>query len=304
MDREDSLRALLWSAELGGFARAGRALGRAPATVAASVLALERQSGARLLDRAAGLRPTAAGRRWLARARAELARADLPAEPLPPLPGTAAEEAALRVAVPADLAELLAPVAAAVLGDGRPGRLDWIAEDRPLDPARDGVDLALALLPAEAALPAGRRLATIRLHVVAAPGRIGRDGLPGAPEALEGRAGLLRAGEDEALGWPWRQGGRAGRVRLDPRLRATSAAALLEAAAAGAGYARLPSFACGPALAQGRVARLLPGADWGALALVARARRQAPPAALRRLLARLVALLGPDPLRDPWALPG
>lgn len=150
--------------------------------------------------------------------------------------------------------------------------LQVLAGNGAVDVWEGGVDLALRVRPAQAALPADEIVRTLAIspHVlVAAPQLLARAALPATPQDVLALPTLgLGAQADEAL-WTLRppeagrgKGKGAEPVALAhrPRLQVNDMAALLCAALAGVGCAVLPRMLAHEALADGRLQQLLP--DW------------------------------------------
>lgn len=247
----------------GGFGAAARATGVPQATLSRRVAALEERVGARLLQRTtrrASLTP--AGRRYHEHGRriaeevaaAQAAAAQLRAEPGGPLRITAPVVLGQSFlgTILAEFTRLYPAVVATVDLTGR--RVDLIEE---------GYDVALraGVLPSSTLV--ARRLGVGKAGLYASPEYLAAHGEPDEPHALAGRRTLHnRSGEGAVV---WRldaSGGRAEEVALTPAVRSNDVAVLADLALAGAGIARLPTFAAAAHVRLGRLRPVLP--DWTA----------------------------------------
>jgi DNA-binding transcriptional LysR family regulator len=234
----DDLRFLLAAVRDGSFAAAARRLRVDPATVGRRLRALQLAVGAPLLERSPGrLSLTAAGERAL-RAAEQMDAAALHLERVVDA-GLPAVEGVLRIGATEGLADrVVAPRLPELLARHPALHLELVTSNEAANLSRREADVAVRLFrPAEPAL-AARRAGLLAFGLYASAGYLGRRGRPAGPR-LEGHdllgyePGL--ATRSGALGWADELGGRV-------VLRATSAGALLAAAAAGAGIGLLPCF--------------------------------------------------------------
>jgi DNA-binding transcriptional LysR family regulator len=283
-------------AETGSFARAAERMGLSKPVLSRRVARLEEQLGARLLTRTArGAQPTDIGQAYYARAAnilAELEAAEeVVAEAVTQIAGPIRLTAPLSFGV-AHLAPALAEFAKL-----HPRvELDIEFEDRTVDLAGGGYDLAIRIgRLADSALIA-RRIAPVRKHVVASPDYLARRGRPEKPADLAGHDILYYAHEQ----WRFRVGTRWETVRLSPVLRSNNGDMLLAACEAGLGLCLLPSFLAAPALERRAVEPVLMDCplEEGALHAVMPPGR-ATTARVRALVDFLVARFGPEPSWDP-----
>lgn len=288
-------------AETGSFARAAERMGLSKPVLSRRVARLERQLGARLLVRTArGAHPTEIGQAYFARAANILAELDAAAEDVAEAVTVVAGP--IRVSAPLSFGiTYLAPVLAEFAAAHPRVELDVAFEDRFVDLAGGGYDLAVRIgRLADSALIA-RRIAPVRAVVVASPDYLKRRGRPASPADLAGHDVLLYAGEQ----WRFRVGDDWETVRLAPRMRSNNGEMLRAAAEAGLGVCRLPSFIAAPALASGALEPVLRDFAMEEAALHA----VMPPgraitARVRALADFLVARFGPEPDWDPCWLAG
>lgn len=247
----------------GGFTAASRKLGVPKSTLSKRVLELERQAGVRLIHRTSrSFAVTELGQDFYRHASAMLIEAEAAenvirgrlAEPS----GTVRITASIPTAQQA-LAPLLPEIAAA-----HPKiRIVLHATDSFVDIVQDGFDIAVRdhFGPLADSGLVQRRVGTEAFWLVASQDYVGRAGLPDDPSALDAMDGLLAS--QSSGGWVLEDGG--GRtVAVSPRARyhANEGTALLEAAKAGLGIARLPRGLCEAPIRLGRLRRILP--EWTA----------------------------------------
>jgi DNA-binding transcriptional LysR family regulator len=283
-------------AETGSFARAAERMALSKPVLSRRVARLERQLGARLLVRTArGAHPTEIGQAYFARAANILAELDAAAEDVAEAVTVIAGP--IRVSAPLSFGIThLAPALADFAAAHPRVELDVAFEDRFVDLAGGGYDLAVRIgRLADSALIA-RRIAPVRAVIVASPDYLKRRGRPGSPADLAGHDVLLYAGEQ----WRFRVGADWETVRVAPRMRSNNGEMLRAAAEAGLGICRLPSFIAAPALASGTLEPLLRdfAMEEGALHAVMPPGR-AITARVRALADFLVARFGPEPDWDP-----
>ena len=259
MDRLDAMALFVAAVDNGSLAAAGRRHGRSAASVTRAIALLERQAGEPLLLRSTRrLSLTAAGERHLAiwrEALSTLARLENEDH------GTALR-GTIRITAPELFGRLhLLPLIETFL-HAHPGvSVRLMLANRLLDVIGDGVDVAVRL----AALPdsslSATRVGEVRTLLCASPDYLRRAGPPATPEDLPKHQciGLDVTGEAEL--WRFAQPGKPDRlrsVRVGPRLRVDSAAALIDAAARGQGIIAARSYQVAEDLAAGRLVRLLP----------------------------------------------
>ena len=241
------------------FSGAADAIGVSKATVSKAVSRLETHLGQSLFHRTSRrLALTENGKALAEHAARILAEA------------TAAEEAAhdaatapsglVRVAAPMSLGLIaVAPVIADFLALNPEIEIDLHLSDARVDIVADGFDIALRI----AALPdsslRARKLADMRVHLVAAPEYLAKYGRPTHP----GQLGEHRCFSYTNVAAPWRFVGPDGTevsVRRQGPFATNSGDAMLPALRRGLGIAILPEFIVGADIAAGRLETLLP--EW------------------------------------------
>lgn len=288
-------------AESGAFSRAAERMGMSKSILSRRVARLEAQLGARLLTRTAqGAQPTDVGQAYFERASNILADLEAAEEVV--------AEAVTQVAGPIRLSaplsfgvEHLAPALAEFAEANPRVELDISFDDRPVDLAGGGFDLAVRIGALRDSSLVARRIAPVRKVAAASPLYLGARGRPKHPSDLAGHDILLYANEQ----WRFRVEGKWHYARGRPRLRADNGEMLRAAAEAGLGICILPSFIAAPAFERGTLEPLLrdfPLEEGGLHALMPPGR--ATTARVRALVDFLVERFGPEPSWDPCWLEG
>lgn len=282
--------------ETGAFSRAGERMGMSKSVLSRRVARLEEGLGARLLTRTAqGAAPTEVGQAYFERASNILADLEAAEEVV--------AEAVTQVAGPIRLSaplsfgvEHLAPALAEFAQANPRVELDISFDDRTVDLAAGGFDLAVRIGSLKDSALVARRIAPVRAVPVASPAYLEARGRPQHPRDLSGHDILLYANEQ----WRFRVGGKWEYARGRPRLRADNGEMLRAAAEAGLGICILPSFIAAPGLQRGTLEPLLRDypMEEGALHAVMPPGR-ATTARVRALVDFLVGRFGPEPDWDP-----
>jgi len=244
----------------GGFAAASRALGLPKQTLSKRVAELERKVGVRLIQRTSrSFAPTEIGREVHRHAAAMVVEAEA-VEAV--IRGRLAEPSGtVRITASVPVVQMfLAPLLPTIAVAYPQIRIVLVATDRYVDIVQEGYDIALRShagpLPDSGLVR--RHLSTEPYWLLASPGYCARYIRGSAPGDIESLSGLFSAhGEDS---WTLRDRDlRTTTVRLEPRYVADEATALLAAAKAGLGIARLPAQFCAEGLSSGVLQRVLPG---------------------------------------------
>lgn len=258
----DDLRAFLQIAQDRSFSRAAEALGVPKATLSRRLSQLERLLGVQLLERTTrSVQLTVAGREFQPEAAAVLAAL---VEATAKVRGTGSElRGRIRLAASTEfggsvLSPLLAEFAVA-----HPGLdLEVNLTRRAVDLIHEGFDFAVRSGPLADASLATQRLGALRLGLFASPAYLTRHARPRYAHELAEHPALQAAAAGDAASWTLTDGAQALTVPIRPRLRANDHRLLSDAACAGLGIALCAEAVAAPALATGRLERLLP--EWGA----------------------------------------
>ena len=282
--------------ETGSFARAAERMALSKPVLSRRVARLEEQLGARLLTRTArGAQPTDIGQAYYARAAnilSELEAAqEVVAEAVTQVAGP------IRLSAPLSFGIMYLAAALAEFARLHPRiELDVEYEDRTVDLAAGGYDLAVRIGNLPDSSLVARRIAPVRKVVVASPDYLDVRGRPQRPADLADHDILYYQHEQ----WRFRIGSRWESVRGNARMRANNGEVLRTMAASGIGICILPSFIASPALQSGALEVILRDypLEEGALHAVMPPGR-ATTARVRALVDFLVGRFGPEPAWDP-----
>jgi len=258
MDRLTSLRVFREVVEAGSFAAAASRLEISAPMASKHVAQLEQSLGARLLHRSSRhLSLTEAGRAWYEQSGRALDLLDAAEAAIGQK--NEAPRGQLKVSAPVWCAT---PRIARVLADYRERfpevLVDMHLENRKVDLAADGYDLALRATQEPSPALIARPLTRLQFHLVAAPDYLARAGRPATPAELAKLHAIVPSYvniEGLTLKGP---GGRQAPLRLQPVMKSDDTTLTLHAVHAGMGMAFLPEWLVDEDLAAGRLARLVP----------------------------------------------
>jgi DNA-binding transcriptional LysR family regulator len=256
MDRLKAMGAFVRAVELGSLSAAAREMATTQPTVSKLIAWLEREVGARLLERSSQrVLPTEEGSRLLVHAKQllenyEEALADMAS-------GVREPRGLVRLSAPVALGELrLSALVLEMLATLPHLEVDLLLEDRFVDPVEERIDLTIRIggvLPVDLV---ARPLAVWPRYLVASPEYVQRRGRPRRPGDLSAHDYLRYAASDDVLHLS--NGGESAALELASRYRVNSAIALLDAVQSGAGISLQPCWMVDEALRQGTLVRLLP----------------------------------------------
>lgn len=256
MDRLESMSVFVAVVEAQGFSAASRRLNMPLATVSRKVTELEEHLRAKLLIRSTrAIRLTEAGEAYFDSCRRlleELGEAERS------VTGEyRAPRGVLVVAAPIVFGRIhLLPVVNVFLSAYPEVRVDLRLADRLVNLDEEHVDVALRIARLDDSSFTAMKLGDIRHVVSGSPAYLEKHGVPAAPSELDAHETVTFTTQPEPE-WPFTIDGRVKRVRLDPRLRVTTAEAALDAAAAGVGLTRLLCYQLTAALADRRLVPVL-----------------------------------------------
>ncbi|MDM0087002.1 MULTISPECIES: LysR family transcriptional regulator [unclassified Variovorax] len=258
MDRMTSLRVFREVVDAGSFTAAAERLDISAPMASKHVAQLEKSLGARLLNRSSRhLSLTEAGESWYAQSAQALDLLD-------------AAEAAIgrKNDAPRGQLKVSAPVWCATPHFARvlagyhaacPEVLvDMHLENRKVDLAADGYDLALRATQEPSPALIARRLCRVQFHLVATPALLAQAGTPVLPSELARLGAIVPSYvniEGLSLKGP---GGRQAPLRLNPVLRSDDTTLTLHAVRAGLGMSFLPEWLVDDDLAAGTLVRVAP----------------------------------------------
>ena len=259
MDRFDAIRTLLAAVDGGSLSAASRKLGVPLPTVSRQVSELEARLRTQLVIRTnrkllltdAGSAFVAAGRRVLE----ELEEAERAAAGEYRIP-----RGDLLVTAPIMFGKLhVTPVVLAFLAAYPEVNVRVVLFDHVIDLVENHVDVAVRIghLPDSGLVAA--RIGEIHWVICASPAYLSTCGTPVAPDDLAQHDCIGFEGLQMVRTWPFGRGTNAKTVAIRPRFAANTADAIIEAAIAGIGIARLTSYQAAGAIRDGRLVSLLRG---------------------------------------------
>ncbi len=131
-------------------------------------------------------------------------------------------------------------------------------DERFIDLVEEGYDVAIRIGQLDDSSLIARRLGSTRIHCAAAPAYLDRYGIPGHPDELIRHNCLTyRHARERSDVWVFSDQGRPLAVRVKSSLRGDNGLALCQAAVAGLGVVRMPSFIIGGHLTRGRLVPIL-----------------------------------------------
>jgi DNA-binding transcriptional LysR family regulator len=259
----DKLKRMALFAEIvdgGSISAAARRVGSTPSAVSQQLRLLEEALGLVLLHRSTRrLTLTEAGERYYPACAAMVAQARSADQALERLRDE--PEGELRLAAPIGFGELLSTALEPLRRHPRL-RLHLLLDDTPIDLIAERVDLALRVGRFTDSALVARRLGELQRQLCAAPRYLAERGWPRHPGELVGHDWLglpPRSGAVDTLSFQDAQGKRE-EVRVEPRLLASQVTALQAMAVAGWGLYVGMTDDVRQAMAEGRLAPVLP--DW------------------------------------------
>jgi DNA-binding transcriptional LysR family regulator len=243
--------------ESGSFTRAAHDMNLSQPSVSRIIGELEGRLGVKLLLRTTRrLTLTAAGEKFLARARdvlADLDEAEDAARGVDSLRGT------LRVALPVvfGMREVI-PRLPAFLALHPLLRMELRVSDAYQDLVAEGVDVAIRLGRLADSTFGARRLATLPRFVIAAPAYLKTHGIPRSPAELAKHDCIFGPNGLGRESWTFRRRNTVISVDVTGRIYTDSGPALYASAVAGLGVAQASAAMCGTELRSGALVALLP----------------------------------------------
>ena len=253
----DDIRAFVEVAEAGGFGRAGTRLGLSKSMVSRRVARLEAELGAQLLSRTTrGVAVTEAGVEFKEHAERVLAELDAARDAL----AQRGDEivGSLRVAAPLSFGmSHLAPVLAELAVRHPKLQIDASYSDRYVDLIGERYDVAVRLGTLEDSSLVARRIAPIKVAVVASPAYLAAHGTPKGPEDLHDHNCLNFNFRRVEPVWPFVREGKEYSLSVKGNIEANNGETLGQLALAGVGVTRVGAFGVADDIAAGRLVPLL-----------------------------------------------
>lgn len=248
--------------ELGTLSAAARERQVPVSQVTRSLARLEARCGMRLLHRSThGLSLTDEGDTFLAHARRML---DIEAELNSELSGKLAGPSGwVRVSVSTITAQALLVPSLPTLYERHPQlHVDLAADDRIVDMAREGIDIAIRTGSPASDMLVARQIGQFTRRLYASPGYARRHGLPNHPDELPAHRLIGNSGLPALNLWPLAQGRDIREITVRGQTRTDNTAVVLSMAQQGLGIARIVDIVAEPLVAAGALVPVL--ADWSA----------------------------------------
>jgi DNA-binding transcriptional LysR family regulator len=249
------LEAYVRSVELGSFSAAARELKLTPSGVSKLVSRLERVLKARLLHRTTRrVAPTPEGELFLERCRRVLAELDDAENEVGRVRDRPRGRLRMHVGVGFAVHQVV-PALPRFLARYPEVLVDLIVEDRPVDLAREGVDISVRPGPLSDGAVVARKLFGFERVVCAAPGYLRRHGTPRTPQDLAAHRCIVVSGFPGRGEWPFDTPAGRQVISIQPAMRVNNADSVLDLGLMGAGIIRLNEFIVAEAF---RARQLLP----------------------------------------------
>ncbi|GAA6202114.1 LysR family transcriptional regulator [Aquicoccus sp. SU-CL01552] len=261
MDIVDELKAFVATARTGSFTAGAEQLGVSNRLTSKYVAELEARLGTRLLQRTTrkvGLTP--AGEDLLARAPAVLDELDALLSNVSE--GSRGLSGIVRVSAPVTFGEVYVAGMLARFAEAHPDlTFDLRLDDRYVDLAADGIDLAFRIGVSETLSLKTRKLGVFHSCLVVHPDYVKFQGSPQSPDELVHHACIVDMNRRQPHRWVFRKNDTEIVAQVRGRFHVNSARAAIELATAGMGIAYAPRFAIADMLDTGRLVPLLEDFD-------------------------------------------
>lgn len=256
----DEIAALLAVASEGSFVAASRLLQRHPTVVSKRVAAMEARLGIRLIERTTRqLRLTDAGAQLAQRLRTAIGL--ITAAEQEAASGAAEVRGVLRVAFPAAMGrQWLAPMLPAFLAAHPQVSLVADYNERFVDIIAEGFDLAIRMGELHDSRLIAKKLGEHRRILCASPAYLATHGVPAQPQELAGHNCLRFSGFATFPQWQLSSGEQQQSITVTGSITSNDSESLLAAARAGVGILAAGEWLLSRDLAAGRLLRVLP--DW------------------------------------------
>lgn len=256
MDRLDELAIFVAIIEAGSLAGAARRLRRSRPAVTRALAALEERVGQRLITRSTRrFMPSEAGRALVPAARRLLGEyeASVAGAADAPVAGL------LRVTAPLAFGRRhVTPLVSEFLDRYPQVQVELVLADRNLDLIEEDLHVAVRIGPLPPSRFMARKVGEVRRILVASPAYLAAASPLRRPADIAAHETIISVATHAGMSWQFGGAGRRSRVALAPRLIVNEVEAVLIAARAGRGLARLLSYQAVDDIAAGRLVRLLP----------------------------------------------
>jgi DNA-binding transcriptional LysR family regulator len=263
MDRFEALETFVRVVEAGSISGAADRMQVAKSAVSRRLAELEQHLGVQLVRRTTRrMDLTTTGRSLYERAVRLLA--DLQETELAVSSEHGALSGSLRVAAPLSFGLRHLTGAIDDFLQLHPGvQFDLDFNDRQVDILQESFDVAVRIAELEDSTLIARRIAPIHSTLIASPAYLERYGNPRTPAELQQHHCLVYTNLPDPALWSYRdRNGEAGRVKVNPALKANNGDFLRDMAAAGRGIVLQPTFICHGAIEQGELVPVLGDYTW------------------------------------------
>lgn len=254
-----ALQAFVRVVQAGSFTRAADAMSTQKAHLSRVVSQLERELGARLLERTTrALSLTEVGREFFERAVGILASVEDAQRAIQRSQGT--PRGTLRITCGVEFGMIaVSDWINRYLQHYEQVRVDADFTSRLVDIVHEGFDLAIRVGPLSDSTLAARKLGELSYGLFASPNYLARRNVPATPQDLSGHEVLAFASGLHQATLSLSQGGQQDQIKLTPRLKANNVFAVRDAAVAGLGVAQLPLIVAASSLEDGKLYPVLAG---------------------------------------------
>jgi DNA-binding transcriptional LysR family regulator len=244
--------------EAGSFTGAARLLGVPKTSVSRRVAELERQVGVRLLHRTTrSLRPTDAGRHYYEQSSAALRTIEAANEQL--AEARAEPSGTIRVSAPVGFAGFFLGQTVFEFLEAYPkASVELLLTDDKLNLVEAGIDIAFRTGSLTDSTLVARKLGASHKVLCASPQYLARRGMPEQPGDLRQHDCIIAGRSIAGAQWVLEGPGGQQTIAVNGRLAANTMEIAAGAVLKGLGIAQLPASAAAPAIAEGRLLRVLP----------------------------------------------
>lgn len=269
MDRLSGMEAFVAVVEAGGFSAAAKKLGVSRAVVGKRVAALEKEMGAKLLNRTTRhVSTTGAGVEFYERARTIVSEFTVASQEL--TRNQIEPEGIVKLNTPMSFGQMhLTPVLLDFMRQYPKIVVHLTLSDRFVDVVAEGYDLVLRIGEIEDSSLIMRRIATLRRILCASPEYLSAAGRPESPNDLTSHRILHYGWERTGTHWHLAGPNETVSVEVMPSFCANNGEVLAAAAVGGQGIVLLPGFIAHPELQSGGLVRVLPEYEASSVELVA-----------------------------------
>jgi DNA-binding transcriptional LysR family regulator len=252
------IKAFCLVAEKRSFVQVARILGRSPSAITRVIQTLEESLGVELILRTSKqVNLTSAGACYYEHAKKILevqthAEADLQNSANSP-------QGWIRFSAPEILAHEFLPKVVAKFSVDYPNvQTDVIFRDESLDPVREKLDFSIRGAFPQSSDLIGYPLWSYKRHLYASPKYVEQRGAPHDPFELANHELIMHTAPRILKDWYFVGKNEPIRIKAVPRHRFSSGVAILQAAIAGAGIARLADWIAAPAVKRGQLVKICP----------------------------------------------